>query len=59
MRKTDGPQVCFPSSDGTKLLCNCVDRNGDGQLWETASGKWIPIPIENAPAVTSAFSKNS
>jgi len=26
-----------------------MKQNGDGQLWETVSGKWIPIPIENAP----------
>jgi hypothetical protein len=57
MKKTNKTQVCFPSNDGMRLLCNCIDRFGDGQLWETVSGKWIPIPIENAPAVTGTLSK--
>jgi len=59
MQKSEKTQICFPSSDGTKLLCNAVDRFGDGQLWETTSGKWIPIAIENAPACASAFQKKS
>lgn len=46
MQKSTKTQVCFPSSDGLKLLCNVVDRDGDGQMWETRSGKWIPIPLD-------------
>ena len=59
MQKTTKAQICFPSNDGLKLLCNAIDRYGDGQLWETISGKWIPIPIENAPATTGTSSKKS
>lgn len=55
MKKSNKTHICIVSKDGTKLLCNNVDRNGDGELWETKSGKWIPINIENAPVVTSAL----
>jgi hypothetical protein len=67
MQKTDKEKVCFRPKGTNILLCNAVDRDGDGQLWETKSGKWIPISIEdgekNETATTSdeavAVSKKS
>jgi hypothetical protein len=56
MQKCIAEQVCFPSSDGQVLLCNAIYKNGE--LWETESGKWIPIPIkESAPVQSDALSK--
>lgn len=59
MQKSDKDQKCFLSKDGKVRLCNCVDLKGDGQLWETKSGKWIPIPIENTPVTADVFPKES
>jgi hypothetical protein len=57
MRKTDKQQVCFASADGTKLICNAIDRFGDGQLWETTSGKWIPVPLDAVKGKTATAFK--
>lgn len=59
MEETTELQICFIAKDGKKLLCNCVDLNGDGKFWKPKSGKWIPIPIENAPAATDANSEEN
>jgi hypothetical protein len=59
MERTDESQVCFVPKGAGVLLCNAVDRNNDGQLWKTKSGKWIPIALENAPALASASSVKS
>jgi len=57
MEKTEESQICFRPKGSSVILCNVVNRYRDGQMWKTKSGKWIPITIENAPALASAFSK--
>jgi hypothetical protein len=56
MQKTDEEQVCFRPKGSNVLLCNAVDRDGDGQLWKPKSGKWIPISIEEGESETATTS---
>jgi len=53
MQKTDKAQICFVPEGAKVLLCNAIDRDGDGQLWETKSGKWIPIPLDEGVTETA------